>query len=163
MEIDDELKKKIFGKTPRAQTVNELQDRLQKKMAELRGNKGEGKKGSKKIPLTKKERKQKAKEAKKLQKKLLQTGKALTTKTGKVKPGGPQAKPVYNSEGKMVFSKFDFTEENGTNAEEKKKKLDPKSALQKIKQHKEKIDSLTAVGRFIFFIVVGSRFKLNIF
>ena len=50
----------------------------------------------------------------------------------------------------MVFSKFDFT--NGECAiggeSAKKPALDPKAALGKIKKHKEKIQSLQAIGKY---------------
>ena len=49
----------------------------------------------------------------------------------------------------MVFSKFDFT--NGECAigggSTKKPVLDPKAALGKIQKHKEKIQSLQAIGK----------------
>ncbi len=57
-------------------------------------------------------------------------------------------KPVFNAEGKVVFSKFDFSGENGDgdHQSKKKKKLDPKAALGQIQKQKEKIQSLEAIG-----------------
>merc|ERR1711890_150443 len=52
--------------------------------------------------------------------------------------GGKAAKPaVKTSTGKVVFSKFDFTEEAGL--AEKKQDIDPKAALKQIEKKKEKI------------------------
>ncbi|XP_029168171.1 LOW QUALITY PROTEIN: surfeit locus protein 6 homolog [Nylanderia fulva] len=59
-------------------------------------------------------------------------------------PKVPKPKPVFNSEGKMVFSKFDFLDWN-------KKKLpkdqnDPKKLLQQLQQKKEKLKQLENSG-----------------
>ena len=51
-------------------------------------------------------------------------------------------KPIFNSEGRMVFSKFDFGELNAP----KEKTNDPKAALKKIKKVKEKVKNLEAKG-----------------
>ncbi len=61
-----------------------------------------------------------------------------------------QQKPIFNSEGKVVFSKFDFSEEargGGGEGDKHKKNLDAKAALTKIQKHKEKIKSLEAIGK----------------
>ncbi|XP_013419957.1 surfeit locus protein 6 homolog [Lingula anatina] len=64
-------------------------------------------------------------------------------------PAGPNkntkaAKPVFNKEGKMVFSRFDFTE--GTSKESKKSNKfagkDYKKLLQKVEKQKEHVDRL---------------------
>ncbi len=54
-------------------------------------------------------------------------------------------KPIFNSEGRMVFSKFDF---GGLTVPTTtlKKTLDPKAALIKIKKVKEKVKYLEASG-----------------
>ena len=68
---------------------------------------------------------------------------------------------VYNNEGKMVFSKFDFAngEVVGKSSSSAPKggapgggggkpgPKDPKAALNKIKKHKEKLQSLEAIGK----------------
>ena len=134
---------------PRAQNRAELQERLRLKLEELRGGdkcNSKGKNKNKK-KLTKAEKRSKAKQEKKLKAKLArgeQKGNPL-----KVPAGAKPAKPVYNNDGKMVFSKFDFT--NGECAigggTAKKPALDPKAALGKIQKHKEKIKSLQAIGK----------------
>ena len=55
-EISNEAKNRLFGKSSRAQTVDELQERLQKKMAELRGNRKEDGMKKNKVQLTKVEK-----------------------------------------------------------------------------------------------------------
>jgi len=66
------------------------------------------------------------------------------------KVGAKPPKPVFNAEGRMVFSKFDFTDDGGFKAEDTTKKvsLDPKSALAKLEKHKERIKSLAEQGKF---------------
>merc|ERR1712080_501038 len=60
--------------------------------------------------------------------------------------GGKAAKPaVKTSTGKVVFSKFDFTEEAGL--AEKKQDIDPKAALKQIEKKKEKIKVLEERGK----------------
>ena len=85
---------------------------------------------------------------KKMKKKLHNTaaGKSGPEALRAAKKGGAgnQVKPIYNSEGKMVFSKFDFTEEQ--KKDEKKTQMDPKSALKKIQKEKEKLKSLEEIG-----------------
>ena len=90
-------------------------------------------KGKGKKKLTKLERRKKAMEEKKLKKKMNSKTKHEPIKTMKSKKSnGNMVKPVYNSEGKMVFSKFDFTED--ATAKDKKTNLDPKAALKKIQK-----------------------------
>jgi len=133
---------------PRAHNRAELQERLRKKLEELRGSdKSNSKSKNKKQKLTKAEKRSKAKQDKRLKAKLSrgeQNGSLV-----KVPGGAKPAKPVYNSDGKMVFSKFDFT--NGECAigggDKKKPVLDPKAALGKIQKHKEKIQSLQSIGK----------------
>lgn len=55
-------------------------------------------------------------------------------------------KPIFNSEGRMVFSKFDFGELTVPTTTMKKTTLDPKAALIKIKKVKEKVKHLEASG-----------------
>ena len=90
--------------------------------------------------------KAKAKQEKKLKAKLARGEKKGNSLKAPV--GAKPAKPVYNNDGKMVFSKFDFT--NGECAigggSTKKPVLDPKAALGKIQKHKEKIQSLQSIG-----------------
>ena len=143
-EQDDEAKQ--ADETERATSIGQLHERLQLKLAELRGaNYGQGKK-SKKPKLSKAEKRQKAKMEKRLKNKMTKIDRV----NGSESPSqNPTAKPVYRNDGKMVFSKFDFAnaEMAGTKASgNDKKHLDPKSALNKIKKHKEKLESLEAIG-----------------
>jgi len=149
----------------RAANAGQLHQKLQAKLAELRGeNFGKGKK-KKKPKLSKAEKKAKAKLEKKLKaklsKKLMNGGGGAE---GSPRLGGSPAsmspnphKPVYNSDGKMVFSKFDFANgevvkgsQSGTAEKKPGPKpgpKDPKAALNKIKKHKEKLQSLEAIGK----------------
>lgn len=111
-----------------------------------------GQKGSKaskgaKTKLSKVEKRQKSREAQKLKKKLLASGQAVKSPAQK-KSSGNKVKPSYNHEGKMVFSKFDFSEDGSSS--KKKQSLDPKSALQKVQRNKEKLKSLEEIGKLHF-------------
>jgi hypothetical protein len=117
-------------------------------MTDLKGNRVDGRK--KKGKLSKVEKKRMSREAKK---KLATAGKIhlqqqsqIAERKNKKGGAGHQQKKVYNEEGKMVFSKFDFTapDESKDGA---KQKVDPKSALAKLKAHKEKIKSLEKIGK----------------
>lgn len=55
-------------------------------------------------------------------------------------------KPIFNSEGKMVYSKFDFGELTTPSVGPKKVNLDPKAALNKMKKVQEKVKTLEAKG-----------------
>ncbi len=54
-------------------------------------------------------------------------------------------KPIFNSEGRVVYSKFDFGELTAPTIE-KKKNLDTKAALHKIKKMEEKVKHLQEIG-----------------
>lgn len=88
------------------------------------------------------------KEQRLLQKKLV---KAEQNATGDNKinndevPKVPKPKPVFNSEGKMVFSKFDFSE-IGVKKKLPKNQNDPKKILQQLQQKKEKLKQLENSG-----------------
>lgn len=60
-------------------------------------------------------------------------------------PKVPKPKPVFNSEGKMVFSKFDFSE-IGVKKKLPKNQNDPKKMLQQLQQKKEKLKQLENLG-----------------
>lgn len=58
-------------------------------------------------------------------------------------------KPIYNSEGKMVFSKFDFSESGYKNEVMEKKgrdERDPHKMLKKIEKQNEKLKELEVTG-----------------
>ena len=61
--------------------------------------------------------------------------------------GNAQKSKVFNEDGKMVFSKFDFTASDGSNKEKKNPGLDAKSALARLEAQKETARSLAAVGK----------------
>ena len=54
-------------------------------------------------------------------------------------------KPIFNSEGRVVYSKFDFGELTAPTID-KKKNLDTKAALHKIKKMEEKVKHLKEIG-----------------
>ncbi|KAL6255080.1 hypothetical protein P5V15_013415 [Pogonomyrmex californicus] len=60
-------------------------------------------------------------------------------------PKVPKPKPIFNSEGKMVFSKFDFSE-IGVKKKLPKNRNDPKKVLQQLQQKKEKLKQLEDSG-----------------
>ncbi|KAK3920310.1 Surfeit locus protein 6-like protein [Frankliniella fusca] len=123
------------NKTPRASTIQELQERLEA----CKAKKAQGYRDL----VTKKNLKSKLKKAEKKRKKADERN--LKHKQMKLEP----SKPVFNSEGKMVFSKFDFSE-IGSHKEEKKKKKelkDPRKILEKLKEKKETLKKLKDEGQ----------------
>ncbi|XP_970642.2 surfeit locus protein 6 homolog isoform X2 [Tribolium castaneum] len=131
--------KKPFKKSEktRAKSLSELQDRLHAITSK--------KKLTYKDKLAKKSLKNRMKKKTKqdernAQQKLLRAQKFVKPEGDSVKP----AKPVFNSEGKMVFSKFDFS--NLGTKKEKKQEKDPKKLLQKLEKQKEKIEELQETG-----------------
>lgn len=74
----------------------------------------------------------------------LNSGKTIKTEDVEGAPKATRSKPVFNSEGHMVFSKFDFSE-IGTKKKQKNGK-DPKKALEALHEKNEKIKSLVAAG-----------------
>jgi len=68
--------------------------------------------------------------------------KTKNKKTLKI-PNPKIPKPVFNSEGKMVFSKFDFSE---IGVKKKLPKNNPKKALQQLQEKKEKLKQLEESG-----------------
>ena len=77
-----------------------------------------------------------------------QSSSTETVKTEAPEPAVPSRppKPIFNSEGRMVFSKFDFGELTTPSPIQKKTTLDPKAALIKIKKVKEKVKHLESKG-----------------
>ena len=119
-----------------AQSTAELRARLKAKLDELQAGKGPGK-ANKTNKVSAEEKKAKKKEELRLKAKL---AKINASKTATVN-GLPKAKPVYNNEGQMVYSKFDFT-----NDKKSKKKIDPKAALTNIQKQKQKIKRIEEKG-----------------
>jgi hypothetical protein len=143
----------------RAGNVQELRDRLQAKLTDLQSGRGEGKKAQRK-KMSKEEKQLKKKEELRLKAKL---AKMNASKPVALANGTSKAKPVYNSEGKMVFSKFDFTSSNGPVDQKAagKKTKDPKAALQSIQKAKDKLKRLESSGETekIKAIEVGSAWS----
>merc|ERR1712109_404238 len=99
--------KKLMNRKGGAQSVQELRQRLQAKLESLQGPKSD--KPGKKKKLTKEEKKLKMQEKKRLESKLAKMANSSATPTPSTTTNGiSKAKPVYNSEGKMVYSKFDL-------------------------------------------------------
>lgn len=90
------------------------------------------------------------KEERIMQKKIART-EQMTSGSNRLKaedseiPKIPKPKPVFNSEGKMVFSKFDFSE-IGTKKRLPQADKDPKKILQKLEHKKEKLKELKETG-----------------
>jgi len=124
----------------RAGTREELQERLAAKMEELRGGFGPNDKKKAKKLKRRMAAMEKEKEGKELKQKLMQIGinagkkgkDALRDAEGL---GAKVAKPGVKTDQGVVFSKFDFQEME----KEKKKNLDPETALRKIQKNKSKV------------------------
>jgi len=144
-ETKEEKEKRIKpGGTSRAASSQELRDRLQARLEELRGRKlgvFESKRQKKlKRKLASIEKKKLADQD--MKQKLMTIGKNagnLNKVINKeVEPLGVKvAKPSVKTEKGVVFSKFDFKDDMAP--KEEKKNADPKAALDKIKKSKEKI------------------------
>lgn len=130
----------------RAQTFEELHAKLDelKRKGRLDHRQRNVKKG-----LKNKIKKKTKKEERKIQKKLVKTEQMAAGAT-KIKeangetPKVPKLKPIFNSEGHMVFSKFDFSQ-IGTKRKFKAER-NPKKILEQIEQKKQKVNELVASG-----------------
>ncbi|XP_011879933.1 PREDICTED: surfeit locus protein 6 homolog [Vollenhovia emeryi] len=137
-----------LGKKPeRARTFKELHAKLE----ELKGvKKLDYKQKLLKKTLKAKIKKKTKKEERLLQKKLARIeqntagGSKIKTEAEDV-PKVSKAKPVFNSEGKMVFSKFDFSE-IGVKKKLRKSQNDPRKTLQQLQQKMEKLKELEDLG-----------------
>lgn len=94
--------------------------------------------------------KKKSKKDERLTKKLVKVepsaaGSTKIKKEDAEMPKAPRPKPVFNSEGKMVFSKFDFSE-IGTKKKPPRNEKDPRKILQQLQEKKEKIKELEHIG-----------------
>lgn len=152
--LEEKQKRVKPGQTARANTREELQERLKSKLEELRGKKEDGsdnKKGEKKLKkkLAKIEKKKKEKEE--LKQKLMTVGRNAGGKGNLMKGveamGATVKKPGVKTEKGVVFSKFDFKDDMNPESKEKKKNLDPQAALNKLKKSKEKIKMWEDKGR----------------
>lgn len=135
------------GKTKRAKTFEELHAKLEELKSVRKLN---YKQKLLKKNLRNRIKKKAKREERMLQKKLARTEQNAAG-SNKVKvdneeiPKVPKPKPVFNSQGKMVFSKFDFSE-MGVKKKLPKSETDPKKMLQQLQQKKEKLKELEASG-----------------
>eukprot|EP00088_Acartia_fossae_P004398 TRINITY_DN11882_c0_g1_i1.p1 TRINITY_DN11882_c0_g1~~TRINITY_DN11882_c0_g1_i1.p1 ORF type:complete len:345 (-),score=169.12 TRINITY_DN11882_c0_g1_i1:40-1074(-) len=135
----------------RAKSHKELQERFQKKLEEIRAQRGIIKQDNLRPKLSKAmkkaDRKKKEKEA--LKQNLIKAGKHsgnMNKGTSESQFEGVKTKDEKDGKEKIVFSKFDFVEpESGLNAL-KKKHMDPAAALNKIKKSKEKLQTMKDKG-----------------
>lgn len=147
-ELSEEVRERLFlNKRPgeRAASREELQDRLKKKMEELRGSFGPNDKKKAKKLKRRMAALEKGKDNNELKQKLMEiginAGKKSQTIAKEVESmggswqGGKVTKPGVKTDKGVVFSKFDFQEME----KEKKKTLDPATALKKIQKSKDKI------------------------
>jgi len=145
VETKEEKEKRIKpGATSRATSSQELRDRLQAKLEELRGRKlgvFESKRQKKlKRKIASIEKKKLADQE--LKQKLMTIGKNAGNLNKVINKevesmGAKVSKPGVKTEKGVVFSKFDFKDD--MIPKEAKKNLDPKLALNKIKKNQEKI------------------------
>lgn len=122
--------------TSRARSLEELHEKLQA----LRGKKLGYKDKLVKKGLKNRALKKKKKDERKLKKSLIKTGAAYTPDIKQ-----KSHKPIYNSEGKMVFSKFDFSE-SGVKTKKENEDRDPHKILKKIQKQNEKINEMVKEG-----------------
>ncbi|XP_076233147.1 surfeit locus protein 6 [Calliopsis andreniformis] len=144
------IKAKVFpnikGKVKRAQTFEELHAKLEglKNVKRLGYKEKQLKKGLKnKIKkATKREQHLMKKKLMKIEQK---AGVTQIKKEDGETPKIPRPKPVFNSEGKMVFSKFDFSE-IGTKKKLRKTEKDPKKILLQLKEKKQNLKEMEQSG-----------------
>ena len=147
-ELSEEVRERLFlNKRPgeRAASREELQDRLKKKMEELRGSFGPNDKKKAKKLKRRMAALEKGKDNNELKQKLMEIGINAGKKSQNIAKevesmggswqGGKVNKPGVKTDKGVVFSKFDFQEME----KEKKKSLDPATALKKIQKSKDKI------------------------
>lgn len=150
------IKKLIFigklfandGTTKRAQTFGELHEKLN----ELKGQKKLSYKQKQlKKGLKNRIKKKTKREVRLMQKKNIkkddgeEEDSISSIKKNDELPKVSRAKPVFNSEGNMVFSKFDFSD-IGTKKKSTKMSSDPKKILQHLKDQKEELKTLVDSG-----------------
>ncbi|XP_063234747.1 surfeit locus protein 6 homolog [Bacillus rossius redtenbacheri] len=87
--------------------------------------------------------KQKRKQAYKMKKNLLRPERPAMTASAEPERKAMPVKPVFNSEGKMVFSRFDFT----GSEKRSKETQNPQLLLDKMQKQREKLQRLEGVGR----------------
>ncbi|XP_012253831.2 surfeit locus protein 6 homolog [Athalia rosae] len=159
-EIDDEEDDKAQGNinndeflaamgtgTSRASTLIELHQKLE----HLKGKRLDYKEKLMRKGLKNRLKKKSKKEQRLMQKKLAKTELAAAGGTKAKHENGEmpkftKPKPIFNSEGKMVFSKFDFSAIGAKKVQPKEDK-DPKKLLLKLEKQKQKINDLEQAGK----------------
>ncbi|XP_039765467.1 surfeit locus protein 6 homolog [Pararge aegeria] len=127
----------------RARSIIELEEKLGKMKSQNNFNLKT--KLAKKSLTSKLNKKIKKRERVKLNKHKVQaTIESSEDKEIKVKPAVNTAKPIFNNEGKLVFSKFDFAK-LGERDRVSKSQKDPKKILDNLKQQEEKLQKLAEV------------------
>merc|ERR1712051_926408 len=132
-----------------------LQQRLKAKLESLQGPKSDKPGKSDRKKLSKQEKKAKLMEEKKLASKMakIRQNAAASSPTAPATTNGvSKAKPVFNAEGKVVYSKFDLGTKStingqGTAANTSNPKKDPKAALASIQKQKEKLKKMEDKGK----------------
>jgi len=143
---------KVMNRKGGAQNVSELQLRLKAKLESLQGPKSDKPGKSDRKKLSKQEKKAKLMEEKRLAAKMakIRTAAASSATAPAATNGVSKAKPVFNAEGKVVYSKFDLgtkaTINGGTAANTSNPKKDPKAALASIQKQKEKLKKMEDKG-----------------
>nr|CAH7740297.1 unnamed protein product [Callosobruchus chinensis] len=147
---DDEADEKepgeenTFKKAPRAKSLLELQERLEKVKGKRKLNYREKLEKQKLKNQLKKKTKQSERHAKH---KLVRAAKLSVVKEDQSATEADSTKsekPIYNKDEKIVFSKFDFSEIG--NKKKVKHERDPKKILKNIEKQKEKISRLKESG-----------------
>lgn len=135
----------LNGKVKRAQTFEELHARLEglRNVKKLGYKEKQLKKNLKNRikKITKREEHVMQKKAAKIEQNASSLSK-IKKEDGEV-PKIPRPKPIFNSEGKMVFSKFDFSE---IGTKKKPPRKDTKKILLELKQKKEKLKEMEQSG-----------------
>ena len=145
---------KMINRKGGAQSVSELQQRLKAKLESLQGPKSDKPGKSDRKKLSKQEKKAKLMEEKKLASKMakIRQNAAASSATAPATINGvSKAKPVFNAEGKVVYSKFDLGTKStingqGSAANTSNPKKDPKAALASIQKQKEKLKKMEDKG-----------------
>ena len=153
--LEEKQKRVRPGDTTRANSREELKERLQAKLEELRGGKkadgAGGKKEERKLKKKLAKIEKRKKETDEMKQKLMTVGRNAGAKKGNlmkgaVAMGAVAKKPGVKTEKGVIFSKFDFKDDM-TPKDEQKKKLDPQGALNKLKKSKEKIKMWEEKGK----------------
>ncbi|OWR53108.1 surfeit locus protein 6 homolog [Danaus plexippus] len=153
-DMEDQMDFEIVGDKPeqnnkpqpaRASNILELKERLEKIKSQNNYNlKNKLAKKSLNSKLNKIKKREKVKINKHKVQAVLDSENPTENKKNNVKPNVNAAKPIFNNEGKLVFSKFDFAKLGDRDRGSKGNK-DPKKLLDNLKQQEEKIKNIAEV------------------